>query len=246
MSEDTVPKIPAADRAVHSPSGGVVAHVDVVLAELPSLSLPESKQADMAADAFVGGYVRTVGADAAFEALSSVSQAAGETGWEDVVTRKEGLRAAARALDASPAGKLALGRLGYRLGKDEAGRVVMTSRDQLTAYLSVKTEVESGVDTGGIPWKQIIASEINDQLSTPHRKAAWNATDNLGSEVDGVRQNQQSWERAAKIAEQSGVDVGLIGRSVEYIQHHPDDTIEESLGEVAIQGTDGDYDHLFD
>lgn len=223
------------------PEGGASELINSVIES----DLPENVKTRVIADSLIGASVRVMGADQAPEILEDIGKNIGISlegdNWQKVFTRTDGLRRAIVDTDDSAQGKVALSKLEQRINRDDNGKFVLSSLDQVHAYIFAKTEAENtlkGRIEAASPWKQKLYQEVSDFLTIAGRSPAWSTPDNTGSEVAGVRQQQTEWNNASKIAVGVGIDVDLIAKSAQYMQEVGHDVGEAVLHDIPQDSID--------
>ncbi len=256
MSE--IPNPTSHDQATQLPEGGISTYMDRVLEQAASQGLAKEDYTGVVGDHLTGSILRTQGAEAGFATIKDASHWAGrdikdpQTGeelpWTRRFTRADGLRKSMLDIAAQPDGKGVfdpmLGRL--RVSDSDPGRPVMTTMDQVAAYLGVETEAEAALPQmeNASAWKQLIKDEITAFVQISGRKGAWDAAENLGSDLESVRKNQENWQRATATAEKAGLDITLLAKSAEMIREQQQ--LGAAIGQVATLEVAPDFGNLFD
>lgn len=254
MSEATNPTLH--NQAPQLPEGGISKYMDRVLEQAASQGLAQEGYTEVVGDHLTGSILRAQGAEAGFATIKEVSRLAGrdiegsQTGevlpWTRRFTRADGLRKSILDIAAQPDGKGVfdpmLGRL--RVSESDPGRPVMTTMDQVAAYLGVETAAEAALPQmkNATAWKEVIQDEIMAFVKNPDRKGAWDAAENLGSDLESVRADQKNWQRAAGIAVEAGMDIRLLAESAEWIRSQ--EKIGTAVGQVAMLKVAPDFSNL--
>lgn len=254
MSESFDPA--AHDKTNNLPEGPVSKYVDRMLLEVTQSGLSEQQQAKTIGNHLIGSLLRVQGAEKGLATIHTISEVAGRSNitdddgnavsWTRAISRSEGIRRAIVDIDQEPVGKWALGTLdtGVRVDHEQGGKILISSMDQMSAYFGTETPSEAFVPghEQGVPWKDTIMSEVADYLRADDMTPPWKRDANLGSDIEGVRTNQQEWQRAVGIAQVAGIDMNLITSSAEFMKSEQHQGRE--VGHIALLNVAPDYSSL--
>ncbi len=212
--------------------------------------LPPEDQGRVIADRFIGALVRrgeVKGSQTTYTPQEVLHLMDRIQRSEDLrtITGTDGLRAAVEKLSLDERVGPVFGQLEGQLRVDERGQQTLTSMAQIEGYLQAggrNNEVKNpvgGVHTQLDDWIPIMLDHVDRMKDDPYLNwmSVGSARELMTSDAPLIKETGRDWQKAILSAEKVGADVGLIGRSAEYIQR----TIKagRDLGSRALLVTTG-------
>src|SRR5690606_29458290 len=136
-----------------------------------------------------------------------------------------------------------------RLRLDDRGLPLLTTLDQMQGYLETQTDAERNLPGHEYSrdWKGTISKGISDFLQgPPTHDGVWNLIHNPKPGIESLRQEQNEWTVAARIASSAGVDVEMLIRSAKFMKQHVGDPVMAgAINAATATIVPENYDHLF-